>query len=785
MKKVKHMLSVALVYAMVCCLSIPTLAAGEMQPVIVEEPIEEEPIVEEPVVEEPIEEEPIVEEPVVEEPIVEEPIVEEPVVEEPIVEEPVVDELVDPDHSNLKAVLVDTPVVELGNTAPAEYPVTVSRVGTQQVFKFTPAKSDTYLFVGKGELRSIADLYDSNMKLLCDHYWTDSDIFQLSYEMTAGTTYYLKVGYDYGDSVGSYTLCVYTAALYGFACEPLTATTARLTNCRVEGNVVIPETIDGYTITSIDRYTFRHGLDIRTITFPKTMKAFDVYDDFFSNCYNLQALYVDQNSPYLCSVDGVLYSKDRSLLYMYPIGRRADTFRTLPETMCLCYGAFDGSDSLAKVYITNPDTTWYANTFLNLSQEQFVYYKTGGESEKKVIQYTNSGSSYRDDPRRPTYVPYEERPVIVSQPKSLSAVIGTKASFTVKATGEGLTYQWKYSMDNGATWKASTAASAKTATFSITAAEKWNGMKLFCQVTNRDGNVVKSSVAKLTVIPQTIITMQPANVTALSGTKISFTVKATGVGLTYQWKYSMDNGATWKVPTAESAKTATFSITAAEKWNGMKLFCRVTDASGTVTKTSVAKLTVIPKPVISIQPANVGVNEGEKASFTVKATGEGLTYQWKYSMDNGATWKMPTAASAKTATFSITAADQWNGMKLFCRVTDKHGQSVTTKVVSLTVLGGPVIVDQPISRTVTRGSLVHLIVYATGEGRLTYQWYKSMDNGKTWTIYTYKPTRTGGISFEAYESAMYKCVVTDGNGRKTTSDVATITIAQKQYDAQN
>jgi len=120
----------------------------------------------------------------------------------------------------------------------------------------------------------------------------------------------------------------------------------------------------------------------------------------------------------------------------------------------------------------------------------------------------------------------------------------------------------------------------------------------------------------------------------------------------------------------------------------MQLKCVITDQNGGNVTTSVAKLTVAAAPApltISTQPANVTVASGVKASFQVAAAGEGITYQWYYSMDGGATWKISTAASATTATFSITGSAKWNGMMLRCEVADQNGAKATSNAAVLTV----------------------------------------------------------------------------------------------------
>jgi len=283
-----------------------------------------------------------------------------------------------------------------------------------------------------------------------------------------------------------------------------------------------------------------------------------------------------------------------------------------------------------------------------------------------------------------TVLPDLTVPKIVTPPTSVVAGSGAKATFKVVCTGENLTYKWYYSMDKGATYKASTAASASTDTFSITAAEKWNGMWLKCRISNSNGTAVTSAV-KLTVSAKPVIVTQPANVTAGVGAKANFKVVASGDTLRYQWYYSMDKGTTWKVSSASCAKTDTFTITASDSWNGMLLKCKITDKNGGSVTTTGAKLTVTQPPVITAQPRSVTAASGTKAQFFVTASGDTLSYQWYYSVDNGATYKVSTASCAKTSMFTITAAKQWNNMKLKCVITDKNGGKVTSVAATLTV----------------------------------------------------------------------------------------------------
>ena len=76
----------------------------------------------------------------------------------------------------------------------------------------------------------------------------------------------------------------------------------------------------------------------------------------------------------------------------------------------------------------------------------------------------------------------------------------------------------------------------------------------------------------------------------------------------------------------------------------------VANASGSVTSAA-ATLVVIPPPSITTQPVNSTVAVGRTATFTVAATGSGLTYQWSKGgiAISGATSAMLSIANCKTA----------------------------------------------------------------------------------------------------------------------------------------
>ena len=73
---------------------------------------------------------------------------------------------------------------------------------------------------------------------------------------------------------------------------------------------------------------------------------------------------------------------------------------------------------------------------------------------------------------------------------------------------------------------------------------------------------------------------------------------------------------------------------------------------------------------------------GEKVSVTLKVQGEGLTYQWYYKDKGGKEFKV---SSRKTASYTATMQSYMNNRQVYCVITDKYGNQVTTEVATIYV----------------------------------------------------------------------------------------------------
>ena len=283
---------------------------------------------------------------------------------------------------------------------------------------------------------------------------------------------------------------------------------------------------------------------------------------------------------------------------------------------------------------------------------------------------------------------------IIRDPDDQNVTPGTVVHFIVEAEGkEPLTYQWQYSKNNGTSWVNVASAAGKHADYSLTAELRHNLYLYRCKVTDADGNEIISGEARLIVEEESGITIltQPIPQTVRPGTVVHFIVEAEGnEPLTYQWQYSKNNGGSWVNVASAAGKQADYSLTAQLRHNGYLYRCVITNADGNKKKSDEVRLTVAEAEALRItsQPEDVTVNAGQSAAFTVTAEGVGtLTYQWQYSTNGGSSWVNVSAASGKTARYTLTAQARHNGYMYRCIVTDSaDGASVTSGVATLTVV---------------------------------------------------------------------------------------------------
>lgn len=260
---------------------------------------------------------------------------------------------------------------------------------------------------------------------------------------------------------------------------------------------------------------------------------------------------------------------------------------------------------------------------------------------------------------------------ILIEPQNAYAKIGSKASAFVSVCGTDLKYQWYVKNPGQTSFSKSSITSAK---YEYTMTEAKDGRPVYCEIKDGKGNSVKTKIITFGV-PVTI-TKQPYNATATIGTTILTTVTAKGHALKYQWYVKNPGKTTF---TKSSITKATYYYTMTEAKAGREVYCVITDMFGKTVKTK----TVTLKSNIRIisGPTNASAKIGKKVSTTITATGTDLKYTW-YVRNYGQ--KGFSVSSITDSTYEYVMTEAKSGRQVYCVITDRFGNSVTTETITFT-----------------------------------------------------------------------------------------------------
>jgi len=351
---------------------------------------------------------------------------------------------------------------------------------------------------------------------------------------------------------------------------------------------------------------------------------------------------------------------------------------------------------------------------------------------------------------------------ITAQPVDVTVCEGANTSFTV--TASATSYQWQVSTDGGTNFTDITGETNTTLNLSaVTAGMNNNQYRLVAFSCGPTG--LNSTAAILTVNSGVSITTQPADVTACVGSDATFTITAAGTApITYQWEASADGGVTFTpIPGAVTNSITIPAVTLAMS-GGIVHVVMTNGCTATITSAS-AQLTVEDLPVITVQPSSTSACEGTTASFSVTATGSGLTYQWQVSTDGGATFNDIGSQTGSTLDLTAVPASSNNNQYQVLVFSSCSATGNPSDPATLTVNAAPVITISASPYTSLTSGLTTTIT-ATSTPAGTYSWHL---NGNLISA-------TGSsIPVTHAELGVYTASVTDANGCSATSNAITIT----------
>ena len=103
----------------------------------------------------------------------------------------------------------------------------------------------------------------------------------------------------------------------------------------------------GETVVKISANAFAGSDRLLTIDIPSTVKTIET--GAFRGCSNLVSISVDVDNSIYCSVGGVLFSEDRSVLVCYPMNRASNSYLLPKNVRSISAYAFEGVKNLKKL----------------------------------------------------------------------------------------------------------------------------------------------------------------------------------------------------------------------------------------------------------------------------------------------------------------------------------------------------------------------------------------------------------------------------------------------------
>ena len=344
--------------------------------------------------------------------------------------------------------------------------------------------------------------------------------------------------------------------------------------------------------------------------------------------------------------------------------------------------------------------------------------------------------------------------------------VGSTASFTVEAVGDGLSYQWWVKKPTATKFSKSSITSD---TYSVELTEARNGNRVYCVVTDAYGNTARTNTVSMTIAATMEITADLTDYVGSENSTVTFTVEALGEGLTYQWYV--------KKPTAvrfskSSITEATYSVQLTEARNGNQVYCVVTDAYGNTARTNTVSMTIAAPLEIAADLEDFSGPEGSTVTFTVEASGTDLRYQWYIKNRTASKF---SKSSITSDTYSVTLTEINSGRQLYCVVTDAYGNTARTNTVSMTIAATMEITADLTDYVGSENSTVTFTVEALGEG-LTYQWYVKKPTAVRFSKSSITEATYSVQLTEARNGNQVYCVVTDAYGNTVQTNTVSMTI---------
>lgn len=259
------------------------------------------------------------------------------------------------------------------------------------------------------------------------------------------------------------------------------------------------------------------------------------------------------------------------------------------------------------------------------------------------------------------------KPIILTNPVSLSAIPATTINFAVSVIGSApLTYTW---YKNEIFYSTSSSN-----TLFINDCKKTDEGIFYAVVSNLIGSVTSLS-ASLFVYDKLEIVTQPSNITLNPGETSTINLSCTGtVPITAQWR---KNGINYGTPTISNNHFFNLDFNNIQISDEGDYDCVLTNIVGSITSNK-SQVYINKAPVFTLQPLSASVHVGDTVTFTTNTSGTApINYQWIKRDYGSIIGKVNNAYSIEDVQLSA------NG-DYACVVSNIVG-SITSEFVSLSV----------------------------------------------------------------------------------------------------
>ena len=326
-------------------------------------------------------------------------------------------------------------------------------------------------------------------------------------------------------------------------------------------------------------------------------------------------------------------------------------------------------------------------------------------------------------------------PVTVTVPPvSQTTLVGSNVIFSVTATGTSLSYQWLFGGSVIGTDSSLTLNNVTTGQAGV-----------YTVIVSGAGTPVTNS-ATLTVNVPVTVTVPPVSQTTLVGSNVTFSVTATGTGLSYQWLFGGSVIGTSSSLTLNSVTTGQAGV-----------YTVIVSGAGTPVTNS-ATLTVNVPVTVTVPPVSQTTLVGSNVTFSVTATGTGLSYQWLFGGS-----VIGTSSSLTLNNVTIGQAG------IYTVIVSGAGTPVTNSAMLTVDL--PVSASSLSNLVCCQGDNAAFSTVASGTGPFSYVWLKNggVLSGQTGNNLTLNNVTTN-------DAATYTVIVCGACGSVTNSATLTVNI---------